>query len=499
MSYDVEGDCMSRWFETIIQKVTPSTNKPIIVIDSQKYLEITEVQDRLTQEDYKLIFVEPGIRVRMKYELEVRDRNKTILVITGKYPLVDDMKESAFVVELKPKEVFRNFDENAINGLNYNELCKLDDLQIFSELTFEETKKIIDEKIKTITDYDIINEINSSLNVLENTNFDILDEKQWFYISKSIGTTGERIFRIKDTNIEERFLSIINKLNTQFQQFLDAKYDSLFTRSGIKYPYTLDKIQEYIAYNSKDRKIAFIVIDGMNYWQWTLLKQSLENEKLNIQELTTLSWIPSITAWARQSIFAGKKPDLSIDNRKEGDLFKKYWIEKQNRMPYQVYYENLKTDKDISIPSPDITVVGFAINVLDEMMHGNILGYEQLYLNTKHWIDKSNICSSIKSLRNAGFDIYISTDHGNIEAELNLKLTADQKQVMHSRSKRFIQFDTEEQANSYIVKNKEYLFGKKDKSVYFKDTNGFGTNREKVITHGGSHVLELLIPVGVIK
>ena len=499
MSYDVEGDCMSRWFETIIQKVTPSTNKPIIVIDSQKYLEIKEIQDRLKQEDYNLIFVEPGIQVRMKYELEVRDREKTILVISGKYSLVDDMKESAFVVNLKPKDIFRNFDENAINGLNYNELCKLDDLQIFSELTFEETKKIIDEKIKTITDNDIINEINSALNVLENTNFDILDEKQWFSISKSIGATGERVFKIKDTNIEEKFLYIINKLNTQFQQFLAAKYDSLFTRSGIKYPYTLDKVQEYIASNSRERKIAFIVIDGMNYWQWTILKQSLETEKLNIQELTTLSWIPSITAWARQSIFAGKKPDLFIDNRTEGDLFKKYWIEKQNRMPYQVHYENLKTDKEITIPSPNVTVVGFAINVLDEMMHGNILGYEQLYLNTKHWIDKSSICSSIKSLREAGFDIYISTDHGNIEAELNLKLTAGQKQIMHSRSKRFVQFDTEEQADSYIEEHKEYQLGRKDKSVYFKDTNGFGTSGEKVITHGGSHILELLIPVGVIK
>ena len=133
------------------------------------------------------------------------------------------------------------------------------------------------------------------------------------------------------------------------------------------------------------------------------------------------------------------------------------------------------------------------------MMHGNILGYEQLYLNTKHWIDKSNICSSIKSLREAGFDIYISTDHGNIEAELNLKLTAGQKQLMHSRSKRFVQFDTEEQADSYIEEHKEYQLGRKDKSVYFKDTNGFGTSGEKVITHGGSHILELLIPVGVIK
>ena len=138
---------MSRWFETIIQKVTPSTDKPIIVIDSQKYLEISEVQDRLIQEDYKLIFVEPGIRVRMKYELEVRDRNKTILVITGKYTLVDDMKESAFVVDLKPKEVFRNFDENAINGLSFNALSTIDSISIFNELSYEETVQFMLENL----------------------------------------------------------------------------------------------------------------------------------------------------------------------------------------------------------------------------------------------------------------------------------------------------------------------------------------------------------------
>ena len=72
MSYDVEGNCMSRWFETIIQKVTPSTDKPIIVIDSQRYLEIAEIQDRL-KEEYNIVFVEPGIQVRMKYELEIKE------------------------------------------------------------------------------------------------------------------------------------------------------------------------------------------------------------------------------------------------------------------------------------------------------------------------------------------------------------------------------------------------------------------------------------------
>lgn len=596
MSYDVEGDSMSKWFETIIQKVTPSTNKPIIVIDPQKYLEITEVQDRLTQEDYKLIFVKPGIQVRMEYELEVKEREKTILVISGKYSLVDDMKESAFVVELKPKDIFRNFDENAISGLSFNALSTIDSLSIFNELSYEETvqfmlenlygvdfqawkinkskerclailisvytnnekpNKAIDDflenigkpyfgtKVKDFSDkqklLEFINALKSEeinfensmlakeianlkitgsiennieskqekdLQKLINELFEFLTEriktigdqyKDWFEIAPKLGELGYAIFELNNKEYFDKYNEILNTINKRFQFFVNNHYDSLFSMSGLRHPITIDKVQDYIAASTKNNKIAFIVIDGMNYWQWTLLKHYLENEKLNVEEKTTLSWLPSITAWARQSIFAGKKPDLTITNRTEGDLFKKYWIEKHQKQTYQVSYEAVKNNEKIKIPSSDVTVAGFVTNGLDELMHGNILGYEQLFINTKLWIKKSCICDAVKELRNAGYEVYISTDHGNIEAELTLKLTAGQKTVMLSKSKRFVQFDTEEQAITFIENNKEYRLGKKDKSVYFRDTNGFGSSGEKVITHGGSHILELLIPVGVIK
>lgn len=596
MPYDAEGDCMSRWFETIIQKVTPSTNKPIIVIDSQRYLEIAEVQDRLKEEEYNLVFVEPGIQVRMKYELEIKDRAKTILVISGKYSLVDDMKESAFVVELKPKEVFRNFDENAISGLSYNALSTMDSISIFNELSFEDTVQFMLENLygidfqawklnkskerclailisvytnnekpnKAINDFleamgkpyfgssvkefsdkqkllefvkklksDEINFENPMLakeianlkitGAIENNNeskqdtdlqklindlFDYLTERiktigdqyrDWFELAPKIGELGYAVFELNDKDSIDKYNEIINNINNRFQLFINNHYDSLFSMSGLRHPITIDKVQDYIAASTKNSKIAFIVIDGMNYWQWTLLKHCLESEKLIVEEKPTLSWLPSITAWARQAIFAGKKPDTTINNRTEGELFKKYWIEKHQKQTYQVSYEAVKNNEKIKIPSSDVTVAGFVTNGLDELMHGNILGYEQLYINTKLWIEKSCICDAVKELRNAGYEVYISTDHGNIEAELNLKLTAGQKTVMLSKSKRFVQFDTEEQAISFIENNKEYNLGKKDKSVYFRDTNGFGSSGEKVITHGGSHILELLIPVGVIK
>ena len=596
MSYDVEGDCMSRWFEKIIEKVTPSTQKPIIVIDSQKYLEIAEIQERLKKEEFNLIFSEPSIQVRMKYELEVRDREKTILVIKGKYPLVDDMKESAFVVELRPKEIFRNFDENAILGLSYNALSTIDSISFYEELSYDDTirfllenlygvdfqaweynkskerclailisvyiskekpnkaindflesisKPYFGQKVKNFIDHekliDYINTLdNSDINLenpilakelsnlkisgaieytaesikledlkkLANEILEYLSEriksignqyKDWFEIASKLGELGYICFEVHDKNIQSKYFEILNVINSRFQIFINNHYESLFSMSGLRHPITIDKVQDYIAANTKNSKIAFIVIDGMNYWQWTNLKHKLENLGLSIEDKPTLSWLPSITAWARQSIFAGKKPDLSIDNRNEGELFKNYWTTKHHKAPYQVSYESVKTEHKIQIPSSDITVSGFVTNGLDDLMHGNIMGYEQLYLNTNLWIEKSGICESVKDLRNAGFEVYISTDHGNIEAELNLKVTAGQKSLMHSKSKRFVQFDTEEQAESFIKNNNNYLLGKKDKSVFFRDNNGFGASGEKVITHGGSHILELLIPLGVVK
>lgn len=503
MSYDVEGDSMSRWFETIIQKVTPSTTKPIVVLDSFGFLNFAEVQKQLTEQGYSLIFAEPNIQARMKYELEVKNRENTILVISGKYNLVDDIKAFSFIVELNPREIFRNFDEKAIKGLSFAELNKIDSIPIYKELSFDETVSFVSDvfqKDNAKQTEELNKNANDLLEYLPEQIKTIEDNyKDWFAIAQKLGELGYDVFELNDKEYFAKYKEVLNMINNRFQIFVSKNYELLFSLSGLKSPITIDKVQDFIAANSKNKKIAFIVIDGMNYWQWTLLKHSLEKENLNVTEKTSFSWLPSITAWARQAIFAGKKPDLTITNRNEGDLFKNYWVEKYQKQRYQVSYEAVKNNEKIKVPSSDVTVAGFVTNGLDELMHGNILGYEQLFINTQLWIEKSCICESIKDLHKAGYEVYISTDHGNIEAELNLKLTAGQKTVILSKSKRFVQFDTEEQAISFIENNKKYQLGKKDKSVYFRDTNGFGSSGEKVITHGGSHILELLIPVGVIK
>lgn len=588
---------MNRWVQTIIEKVTPSTMKPIIVIDHQKYLEIGEIQELLNKNGYTLVFVDCGILVRIKYELEVKDKANTILVIKGNYSLVDDMRASAFVVDLKPKEVFRNFDEKAIIGLSYNALSTIDSIQIYEELSYEDTIRFLLENLygidiyawqhnkskerclailisvytnqeqpnQAITDFlkslgkpyfgdriikfvnsdclsDFISKLRSDeinfenpmlakelanlkmkgfiengvsiyqtkdLQNLSQELFKYLTErikivgdqyKDWLEIAPKLGELGYVVYELQNKDLITQYYELLTNINNRFQVFIEKHYDSLFSLSGLRHPITIDKVQDYISATTKNSRITFIVIDGMNYWQWVILKYQLEKMSLEIDEKSTLTWIPSITAWARQAIFAGKKPDITADNRGEGELFKKYWMEKNKKLSYhQIAYEVVKTGQKLQVPTVDITVAGFVTNGLDDLMHGNILGYEQLFINTKLWIEKSEICDSIKELRDAGFEVYISTDHGNIEAELKLKLSAGQKTLAHSKSKRFIFFDTEEQAITYVQNNTNYQLGRKNRFVYFQDDNGFGSTNEKVITHGGSHILEMLIPVGRVK
>ena len=63
----------------------------------------------------------------------------------------------------------------------------------------------------------------------------------------------------------------------------------------------------------------------MNFWQWEIIAGKLKEHGLEFKTHSTLAYLPSITAWSRQAIFKGDKPDLTKDNSKESDYFLQYW------------------------------------------------------------------------------------------------------------------------------------------------------------------------------
>lgn len=334
----------------------------------------------------------------------------------------------------------------------------------------------------------LIEYLKQQLEIIE----DIAD--QWFKIVQILSHAKIKYLVSRNESLKEDFLRIEDSFNNRFQRFIDNTYGSLFSLSGVRKPVVVSRILEHI--NARPaRKKALLVIDGMNYWQWSLLGKVLVNKGLNCSSSASLAFIPTITAWSRQAIFKGDKPDLTQNNSKEDKLFEAFWL-KQGVPAYQIQYKKFSVNEPLlvsGIPN-DVTMLGLVCNDLDEVMHGSVLGNSQLKTSTEQWIEKSKIVGIVGDLRARGFQIYITADHGNIEATGLKNLTLKEKVGALSRSKRHLHFTNDILLESFREQNSGLTLGLKGLSVYLRHQEAFTSENIQVITHGGSHFWEVIVP-----
>jgi len=334
----------------------------------------------------------------------------------------------------------------------------------------------------------LIEYLKQQLEIIE----DIAD--QWFKIIQVLANAKLKYLLSDNELLKVDFQKIENAFNIRFQRFIDNTYGSLFSLSGVRKPVVVSRILEHI--NSKPaKKKALLVIDGMNYWQWNILSKALSDSSIGYSSNASLAFIPTITAWSRQAIFKGDKPDLAEDNSKEAKLFESYWVN-QGVPAYQISFKKFSVNEPLAIDDipADTTMLGLVCNDLDDIMHGSILGNSQLKTSTEHWIEKSKIVQSISQLKAKGFQIYITADHGNIEATGLKNLTLKEKIGALSRGKRHLHFTNETLLENFLGQNPNLLLGKKGHSVYLKQQEAFATANSQVITHGGSHLWEVIVP-----
>ncbi|SEN03981.1 PglZ domain-containing protein [Mucilaginibacter gossypiicola] len=340
-----------------------------------------------------------------------------------------------------------------------------------------------DNELEGLTEY-----LNQQMEVIE----DLAD--QWFKIIQVLSQAKLKSLESHNASLKLAYLKVEQALNYRFQRFIDNTYNSLFSLSGVRQPVMVTRILEHINARSAKKK-ALLVIDGMNYWQWTILGKALLTSGLNFSSNASLAFVPTITAWSRQAIFKGAKPDLLEDNSHEGKLFKAYWL-KQHVPAFQIDLRKISVHAPLiatDIPT-DVTVLGLICNDLDNIMHGAVLGEQQLKTSTEQWIQQSRIVQIVAQLKTLGFQIFITADHGNVEARGVKNLSINDKVGSLSRGKRHLHFTNETLLENFVLQNSSLTLGRKDLSVYLKANEAFTLENTRVITHGGSHLWEVIVP-----
>ncbi|MCG3138796.1 MAG: hypothetical protein HJJLKODD_02665 [Phycisphaerae bacterium] len=227
----------------------------------------------------------------------------------------------------------------------------------------------------------------------------------------------------------ERIKNLQAQVDAGFAGWLFKRYAGLVNLPPVP-PVMLHHLPRFLARQmgeDRNSKIALIVVDGLALDQWLVVREALASKQpgLKFREQAVFAWIPSLTPVSRQAAFAGKAPIFfpsSIQTTdKEPALWAQFWAD-HGLTPNEVVYIKGLGDGSLETVSealshPKARVAGLVVDKVDKIMHGMEMGTAGMHNQVRQWAKQPFMNTLLDLLLDRGFRVYLTSDHGNVEAE----------------------------------------------------------------------------------
>ncbi len=478
---------MSELINEIITSISRGFHTLTIVSNPDGFLAHDDVLQELKRESPAEIVVGSAIQLRVHYELHLRKKpEKSAIYILTAGEMLPDITTRANNIRFKITELFPNFvDKEAISRLSLDILKKLYNKHIQGIVSAQRLQDLINNITSTAV-AEPVNDFGEAV-----VNLKAIDNPDWSDVS-TIRRISELFIKVVENNQYDEIAETIDYLNFDFQHYLqDTYWDSLNANPILK-PRCVNGIVSHIRDNyQSSQRVALVVVDGMAFWQYEVLRSALENLHIfPTKEDWTYSWLPSITCLSRQAIFAGQHPTLDYTQSPNNErlAWKSHWLTGFPQYFYDIGEDNLHVNNDCK----RLALVTVA---LDEKMHSST-SYLDLLALTKTWA--LSFAKRIKQLKEVGFDVILTTDHGNVLAKGWRTFTSTEKAHLYGKASRghrhaiFMNID----ASDRFVKDLGYSIHYLHKNLWFaiSDNHSFNSHGRTEITHGGTHLFECMIP-----
>lgn len=313
---------------------------------------------------------------------------------------------------------------------------------------------------------------------------------EWFSIA-------EKKAQLDRMAVEYDLPADTTELNTLFRDYILSAYGKLSACLDSTGPVLVSRAMEYMA--DRSRRFVIIVMDGMSEFDWNILSESFNG--IRYTKTSAFAMIPTVTSVSRQCLLSGKLPG-KLANPWSQSKEKQEFTECALRMDF--------TDKQISYQrgydadfGSLIRCGAVIINDIDDMVHGQKQGRIGMFNDVGVMAKEGKLSLLARRLLKAGFDVFITADHGNtlrcglgrlmgtgVETEtkshcmLVLKGYADKNGLKEKHG--LIEFP-----KTYLPKEFDYLICDVGDS--------FDIKGEKVMTHGGISLDECVVPFIRIK
>lgn len=480
---------MDKLLLAIDNVLSTAYNRLSLVYSSDSFLYREDVQKIMAQ-NIGLHFVSgDSLSLRIHFEtIYKKSDDRYCYLLKNHQSLLEDIEAEANIVDFRMKDLFVEYN---IEPLLTAELWKLSEL-------YNNKPIITQSKAQTFA---MLNALQSDTQVekpkyIQVEKLDTIDNVK----DAALIVAETLLYALENNSMSKNTQEYIGYVNVKFQDFLRKQFcANIIPSSPVVTPKVVSKILPHIASNYHiNEKIALIVIDGMSYWQYLcLFRQLALQEELDITNDFIFSWIPSITTLSRQAIFRGDRPDLEYKQSpsNESKLWFNFWEEKG------VSHSNIAYNYDcLDDLHNGTTKYAYVIGELDEKMHASS-DYADLYALTNMWV-KKGIVADICKLLSMNFSIFITTDHGNIQTQAWRALNQSEKvgtKVLGSRSQRHLEYSDSWLKDQFLAYNPDianHLFINENSMAISNDWN-FSSRGS--VSHGGSHILEVVVPFIKIK
>lgn len=308
---------------------------------------------------------------------------------------------------------------------------------------------------------------------------------------------------------DEAFEGLRDNVDESFLAWVEERYGGLHNLSSTAMVHHIPRFMVRRMEDGEAGKTALIVVDGLSLGQWVTLRDVLAQQipSLRFEESAVFAWVPTITPVSRQAIFAASPPayfSTSIGTTsKEKTLWRRFWVDSVGLDPREVSYANFSGDSDAKEIEEEMShrtkVCGIVVQKVDRIMHGMELGELGMQGQVRQWAEENYLAGLISHLAERGFEVYLTSDHGNVEARGIGN--PGEGAVADIRGERVRVYDDPEQRSRVAGEvpgsvewsgsglPKDYL------PLLAPGRTAFVARNRRIVGHGGVSLEELIVPL----
>lgn len=307
------------------------------------------------------------------------------------------------------------------------------------------------------------------------------------------------------------FNRLRERMDHVFETWLQHHYPALYNQPPLP-PVMVHHVARSLARELEEcpaKKVAMIVIDGLALDQWVVLRDELlqSREDMVFGEKAIFAWIPTLTAVSRQAIFSGQIPLMfsgSIHTtEKEQGLWQQFWVERGLQPAHAGYLKGLGDGKLEELKDmlalPRRKVVGLVVDKVDRIMHGMELGAAGMLNQVRQWARGGYLLRLFQLLLEHGYDITITSDHGNVEATgIGRPVEGAMADVGGERVRVYPDPSLRGQVQARFSHTLAWpCFGLPDnyQALVARGREAFAQEGSRLVSHGGVSVEEVIIPL----